>query len=92
MLCRVNEFELPFESKMQPHPGDSSILISRFLDLAQLNSEGHVTNGETDGETDWPINDQDRAENLYLSSPLIVCTIMYNCNTPRPNATWSNSF
>lgn len=61
---------------MQPHPGDSSILISRFLDLAQLNSEGHVTNGETDGETDWPINDQDRAEKLYLSSPLIVC--MYN--------------
>lgn len=64
MLRRVNEFELPFESKMQATPRSPSILISRFSDLGQLNSESHVSNGETEDETDWPINDQDRVENL----------------------------
>lgn len=54
--------------RMQPHPQVSSILISRISDLGQLNSEGNVTNDETDDETDWPMI-RTRLKIFNLSSP-----------------------
>lgn len=56
-VCSVQsmDLELRFESQMQPHPQVSSRSIPNFSNLGELKA---MT------ETNQPINNQDKAENL----------------------------